>query len=177
MAIHPSILAWEILWTKEAGRLQSMVVAEQNMIKHTSIHTHTHTHVYSSLMLQADIHTRLVASFAVLGREFGTTSSGDEKLDDSAALIYRQNCGASWIICMLKQITSFEFPSTGTSKSPTFLVRQTHKATHQHLSYVFHHPALSSHICISFPPNSCLDSYSSSDYSSLFLSLSSLYTP
>ena len=32
--------------------------------------------MYSSLMLQADIHTRLVASFAVLGGEFGTTSSG-----------------------------------------------------------------------------------------------------
>ena len=24
MATHPSILAWEILWTKEPGRLQSM---------------------------------------------------------------------------------------------------------------------------------------------------------
>ena len=37
MATHPSILAWEIPWTVESGRLQSMGRKELDMI------THTHT--------------------------------------------------------------------------------------------------------------------------------------
>ena len=34
MATHSSILAWEILWTEESGRLQSMGHKESGMIKH-----------------------------------------------------------------------------------------------------------------------------------------------
>ena len=30
MATHSSILAWEILWTEEAGGLQSMVVTKES---------------------------------------------------------------------------------------------------------------------------------------------------
>ena len=38
MATHSSILAWEIPWTEEPGRLHGVT-------KNTHTHTHTHTHV------------------------------------------------------------------------------------------------------------------------------------
>ena len=41
MASHSSILAWEIPWTEQPGRLQSMGSQSQSQL---SIHTHTHTH-------------------------------------------------------------------------------------------------------------------------------------
>ena len=37
MASHSSILAWEIPWTEERGRLEPMA-------SHGVSHTHTHTH-------------------------------------------------------------------------------------------------------------------------------------
>ena len=33
MAIHSSTLAWKIPWTEEPGRLQSMGIAESDMIE------------------------------------------------------------------------------------------------------------------------------------------------
>ena len=43
MATHPSILAWEIPWTEELGRLQSM---QSQRIGHDGANEHTaHTHV------------------------------------------------------------------------------------------------------------------------------------
>ena len=41
MATHSSILAWEILWTEESGRLQSMGSQRVD----TTEHTHTQAHV------------------------------------------------------------------------------------------------------------------------------------
>ena len=35
MATHSSILAWEIPWTQEPGRLHSMGVTESNKTEHT----------------------------------------------------------------------------------------------------------------------------------------------
>ena len=51
MATHSSILAWEITWTEETGRLQSMVFrrvghdleTQQQSIMDLNTHTHTHT--------------------------------------------------------------------------------------------------------------------------------------
>ena len=45
MATHSSILAWEIPWTEELGKLQS--TGSQNVRSDwvTNTHTHTHTHV------------------------------------------------------------------------------------------------------------------------------------
>ena len=40
MAMHSSILAWKLLWTKEPDRVQSMGLQRVG-----SKHTHTHTHV------------------------------------------------------------------------------------------------------------------------------------
>ena len=37
MATHSSILAWEIPWTQEPGRLQSMWLKESEMAEHTHI--------------------------------------------------------------------------------------------------------------------------------------------
>ena len=41
MATHSSILAWEIPWTEEPGRLQSRGCKESDTTKCLSIHTHT----------------------------------------------------------------------------------------------------------------------------------------
>ena len=51
MATHSSILAWEILWTEDPGRLQSTGgLKESEMTKRltqVSSHIHTHsTHIY-----------------------------------------------------------------------------------------------------------------------------------
>ena len=43
MPTHSSILAWEIPWTEEPGKLQSM---ELQRVGHDSVHTHTHTYIY-----------------------------------------------------------------------------------------------------------------------------------
>ena len=46
IAIHSSILAWEITWTKKPGRLPStgsQRVRHHCVTKHTHTHTHTHT--------------------------------------------------------------------------------------------------------------------------------------
>ena len=44
MVTHSSVLAWEILWTKESGGLQSM--GSQSWAQFEHMHTHnTHTHV------------------------------------------------------------------------------------------------------------------------------------
>ena len=44
MATHSSVLTWDIPWTEEPGRLQSMdEIAESDTTART--HTHTHTHV------------------------------------------------------------------------------------------------------------------------------------
>ena len=43
MAIHSSILAWEIPWTEEPGGLESMGRKELDITEYTHTHTHTHT--------------------------------------------------------------------------------------------------------------------------------------
>ena len=43
MATHTSILAWEIPWTKEPGRLQSM---ESQKVGHDWAHMHMYTYEY-----------------------------------------------------------------------------------------------------------------------------------
>ena len=54
MAIHSSILAWEIPWTEETGGLQSM--GSQRVV-HDCVtecaRTHTHTHTHKLLLLVA----------------------------------------------------------------------------------------------------------------------------
>ena len=40
MAIHSSILAWKIPWTKEPGGLQSMVLQESDLTYRPSHHHH-----------------------------------------------------------------------------------------------------------------------------------------
>ena len=46
MAVHSSILAWEIPWTEEPGRLQSTRLQESDMaeLAHVCVCAHTHTH-------------------------------------------------------------------------------------------------------------------------------------
>ena len=44
MATHSSILAWEIPWTEEPGRLQSMGPQRVRQTRRRHTHTHTHTH-------------------------------------------------------------------------------------------------------------------------------------
>ena len=39
MATHSSILTWEIPWTEEPGRLQSMGSQELDMTEHACTHT------------------------------------------------------------------------------------------------------------------------------------------
>ena len=48
-ATHPSILAWEILWTEEHGRLQSLGHKESDMTEGTRTCTHTYTHTHTLL--------------------------------------------------------------------------------------------------------------------------------
>ena len=42
---HPSILAWRIPWTEEAGGLQSMGSQSQTRLKRLGTHACTHTHL------------------------------------------------------------------------------------------------------------------------------------
>ena len=55
MAIHSSILAWEIPWTEEPGGLQSMGLQSQIRL---SVQEHTHTHVHT----QVSIHLKHLIS-------------------------------------------------------------------------------------------------------------------
>ena len=77
MATHSSILAWEIPWTEEPGRLQSMGVtksqtrlsnstttktclcadAERCARARAHTHTHTHTHTHYTHTLHTHTHT------------------------------------------------------------------------------------------------------------------------
>ena len=54
MATHSSILAWEILWTEETGRLQSMGMQR---VGHNCVteHAYTHTHTHTQLLLLAAV--------------------------------------------------------------------------------------------------------------------------
>ena len=47
MATHSSVLAWEISWAEELGRLWSMGVTKSR----TWLSTHTHTHTHTLLLL------------------------------------------------------------------------------------------------------------------------------
>ena len=54
MAIHSSILVWEIPWTEEPGGLQSLELQSQTWLSnwarmraHTDVHMHTYTHTHS----------------------------------------------------------------------------------------------------------------------------------
>ena len=55
MVTHSNILVWEIPWTEEPGRLQSMgsQKSQTRLSKHdvqqTGTHTHTHTHTHTQL--------------------------------------------------------------------------------------------------------------------------------
>ena len=43
MATNSSVLAWEIPWTEEPGRLQSLGSQSQTLLSmHARVHTHTH---------------------------------------------------------------------------------------------------------------------------------------
>ena len=46
MATYSSLLAWEIPWTEEPGKLQSMGLQR---VGHDWAHTHSHTHVHNSV--------------------------------------------------------------------------------------------------------------------------------
>ena len=46
MATHSSNLAWEISWTKEAGRLQSKGLQELDMNEVTLMHAHSYKYIY-----------------------------------------------------------------------------------------------------------------------------------
>ena len=46
MATQSSNLAWRIPWTEESGRLQSIGLQSQMLLKRFRVHTHTHTHTY-----------------------------------------------------------------------------------------------------------------------------------
>ena len=53
LATYSSILAWEISWTEEPGRLQSMGSQKSDTTEHSHTraraHTHTHTHTLAQL--------------------------------------------------------------------------------------------------------------------------------
>ena len=44
MATHPNILAWEIPWTKEPGRLQSIGLQKRQQLNTHDIHIHAAVH-------------------------------------------------------------------------------------------------------------------------------------
>ena len=71
MATHSSILAWEIPWTEEPGRLQSM--GSQSRTRLTWLSTAQHSRVYMSMLLSQCI--PLFASHAVSTSPFSTSVS------------------------------------------------------------------------------------------------------
>ena len=48
MATHSSIVAWEIPWTEDPGRLQSMGSQESDVTERLNIPVHTHIHSVST---------------------------------------------------------------------------------------------------------------------------------
>ena len=74
MVTHSNILVWEIPWTEEPGRLQSMgsQKSQTRLSKHdvqqTGTHTHTHTHTYT--------HTIKEHMYACFTRDRALMSSG-----------------------------------------------------------------------------------------------------
>ena len=64
MATHPSILAWEIPWTEESGRLQSM---GSQRVEHDQAYTQTpvKTIAHNYLTLRALIHLVAKTGFNV----------------------------------------------------------------------------------------------------------------
>ena len=56
MAIHSSILAWEIPWTEEPGRVQSMGSQRVGHDRGTNTHTHTHTRRQADIISCFDSH-------------------------------------------------------------------------------------------------------------------------
>jgi len=74
MVTHSNILVWEIPWTEEPGRLQSMgsQKSQTRLSKHdvqqTGTHTHTHTHTYT--------HTIKEHMYACFTRDRALRSSG-----------------------------------------------------------------------------------------------------
>jgi len=57
IAIHSSILAWEIPWTEEPGGLWSMElkrIRHDLAIKQQYSHTHTHTRMHTTSSLSTD---------------------------------------------------------------------------------------------------------------------------
>ena len=52
MATHPSILAWEIPWAKETGRLQSLEMQSQTRLK--QLNTNTPSHLIITVMMASD---------------------------------------------------------------------------------------------------------------------------
>ena len=56
MATHSSILAWEIPWTEESGRVQSMGSQRVGHDRGTNTHTHTHTRRQADIISCFDSH-------------------------------------------------------------------------------------------------------------------------
>ena len=52
MATQSSNLAWRIPWTEESGRLQSIGLQSQMLLKRFRVHTHTHTHIPSVMHMR-----------------------------------------------------------------------------------------------------------------------------
>ena len=48
MATHSSIVAWEIPWTEDPGKLQSTGSQESDVTERLNIRVHTHIHSVSS---------------------------------------------------------------------------------------------------------------------------------
>ena len=67
IATHSSILAWEILWTEEPGRLQS---AGLQRVGHDLATEHTDTNICVSFVLLNDFYSCLPNSFYFLGFSF-----------------------------------------------------------------------------------------------------------
>ena len=54
MATHSSILAWEIPWTEDPGRLivHGVAKSQTQLRTRTRVHTHTHTHIHQTMWLK-----------------------------------------------------------------------------------------------------------------------------
>ena len=61
MATHPSILAWEIPWTEEAGRLQSMGCKELDMIERLNMGMRATEHEHGYVC----IHMYIVSIYSI----------------------------------------------------------------------------------------------------------------
>ena len=107
VATHSSILAWEITWTEELGRLQS-VRKESDVTERWSTHTHTHTHCINYLLLYSKLSQSLSAwsiskhylmkflqaknrSSLMVWFWLGVSREGDTKLSARAAVLWGLN--------------------------------------------------------------------------------------